>query len=727
MKSLRHLLPTVLILLGGLENVFGQTNLQINCGNGAFQTNPTNCALTNDASTNPGAVAPYGRFPTFQWSGSSSNWRLQVDSSSNFHPSSCPWFWDSGVQTTPPPIRFPGGAPGEGSLGTCAGQNLQHTNQQLWFGARKFYWRVSFDGGTTWSPTATFSYENYPNAPASLSVASGSGGGAFKNFGVTSTHATYYVGGTGASNTPSCGATGTPCGTIGYAIGLTAGRTPPTAPGDLFLLRTGTYNETLDITGTMPDGTESQPITIKRDIGAIPTITGTIFLRKAYWTLDGITSANPSAQAIKYDASNLIVKNCTITGNGSSVDADASVVNIGKNAAGRVVSNYFVNNTITSSCGSPCVQVEHHGGADLVIRGNDISGGSSHGIHKTGDQAGQGNLIIADNYIHDLTGANGGGMGNYYGTGKMYIARNFLKNIQGGISSEVTRGAEAEYRNNTINTFTSNNTNCYKFADSDGQITVDGDVCYDNSYVFSFSGGSGADWQTQYKVLWNNSTWFHNTRTGSDTVTDGSGPCAGDLAGSLCITQTNITHADPLLDNTTGKPSSSSTNVIDLGSALAAVPMGGSTRVDRGRFEFNAANIAANGVYDYQPRWTGVSATPRISWTFSDADNIYNSAGQTQSAYEAQIDTVNTFDSKGDWKPLCSSGKVLSSNAFWDVPTSCGLISGVKYYFRVRTWDNINTAATAVGMWSDYVNSFTVSGTPDTTAPAAPTGLKVLQ
>ncbi len=542
--------------------------------------------------------------------------------------------------------------------------------------------------------------------PASLSVASGAGGGAKETYGDTSIHATYFVGGGGAADIPTCGATATPCATVAYAIGVTAGRIPATAPGDLFLVRTGTYSAALDISGALPAGTKAKPIIIRKDAGATPTISSTVTLRKDYWVLDGLTFTNSSAQSLKYNAANLLVKNCTFTGNGSSLDSDQAVINIGGNTQN---SNYFVNNTVTSSCANPCALVEHHGGADLVIRGNDLSGGADRGINGTGNQAGQGNIMVADNFIHNITGANGVGFSSYYGTGEIYGARNRIYDIQGAVDFRWSRGGFATLRNNTFGKTLGMNQICYVPDDSDGQSVVENDLCIDNGYAFSPTGiGS---WQNGHHVQWRNSNYYPNATTPTDEPVPSGGDCNYPVP-SDCIDLINVTNSNPNLNTANDQPTSSSAALIDKATATTAVPNGGGSVADIGRYEFGATPVpnTPNGNYDYQARWMGVSATPRISWTFTDADNLYQAAGQTQSAYEAQIDTVDTFDSQGEWKPLCSSGKVLTANAFWDVPTSCGLVSGTKYYFRVRTWDNINTAATAVSMWSDYVNAFTVAG-----------------
>jgi len=109
-----------------------------------------------------------------------------------------------------------------------------------------------------------------------------------------------------------------------------------------------------------------------------------------------------------------------------------------------------------------------------------------------------------------------------------------------------------------------------------------------------------------------------------------------------------------------------------------------------------------------------------------DDDNQTVGAGDAQTAYEVQIDTKNTFDSNGEWKPLCSSGKVsgpcpgprCGKNAYWDVPggaKGCNLKAGTKYYFRIRTWDDAKRGwhacggAPCPGLWSDYANAFFVA------------------
>jgi len=73
------------------------------------------------------------------------------------------------------------------------------------------------------------------------------------------------------------------------------------------------------------------------------------------------------------------------------------------------------------------------------------------------------------------------------------------------------------------------------------------------------------------------------------------------------------------------------------------------------------------------------AASPSVSlnWTFSDPD-----AGDTQSAYQVQVDNNSDFSS-----PEVDSGKVISSNTTY----SPNLFFGITYNWRVKVWDSSNT------------------------------------
>jgi len=695
-----RLLALVALLVAAPAFALDPTNLRLDCVapiNTGYATTPTNCDTLGVA---------------FAWDApGQTSYQIQVDRDGTFTSSGgCPWNWDSGEVATGTTTATIGTSPTDG---TCRG-NPSAPMQALWRGLRRFSFRVRVKNGGAFGNwvTSYFSFETYPSMPGGLAVATGSGGGAKESYGDTSTHATYYVSPSG-SNVATCGAVGSPCQTITYALNT---RTPATAAGDVFVLRTGTYNESVSISGTLAAGTKSKPITIKRFSGETPTVTGAVTLGKAYWVIDGLTFTNASSNSVAYGAPNLLVKNSTFLGSGTSNNSDPAVVHIGGNE-----SNYFVNNTMVAT-GAPYAVVEHHSGADLVIRGNDITSNGPRGINKTGGQGSQGNLTIVDNHVHGITGANGVGFASYYGTGEMYIARNRMYDISGGIAFEWLRGGWATFRNNTIGRNGGTSIFCYKPDDVDGQTVIENDSCVSTSIVFDISAGA---WQTAHKIQWRNSNYYRNNG-GVVTVADPADNCGS--TGANCIDRTNVTNLDPSLD-ANGRPQAASTALINLGMASTPVPADGTgdtgTRVDIGRFEYQAAAIPQTGSYDYAPNpaWD-VNATPRISWTFVDGDNTINAAGQTQSAYEAQIDTVNTFDSQGDWKPLCSSGKVTSSSTFWDVPASCSLVSGTKYYFRVRTWDNVSTGSTGVGLWSDYPNAFTCNGGSTLSNPSNVTNVR---
>jgi hypothetical protein len=645
------------------------TNLQVNCGSGA-QANPKTCTNVNT--------------PSFSWSSSTSfnAFQITVDTAPDF--SAC-WLWFpptiSVSSTTSGSIVYP-----STHTGSCSGNTATLGAQGPWVGARTFFWRVrvSDDGGSTFSPyaTGTFSYENYPSPPSGVVVANGSGGGPQENYGDTSAGTVRNV---------------TDSASLQSAVNAAA-------PGDVIKLGTGTY--TAPSLTSAAAGTKAKPITITEQPGATATITSTLSLAKAYWVVDGLTFNNASACSLDFDSSYLLVKNSTFNGSGTCLHSDPAVIHIGGGD-----SNHLLNNVISIS-GSPSVIVQMHSGTDTLIRGNEITGPSPRAINTTGE-SGAGNETIVENFIHNISGANGVGVSFYYGMGEFFVARNVIYDISGGLAVRWSRGGWGTLRNNTIGRVGGTPMYCYVPNDGDGQAVVENDLCISTSVVWD---SPATWWYRNHKHQWRNSNY---SRTTGGAVDVAAGSCG--TSGTTCIDLTNVTNSNPNLD-AAGRPQSSSTALIDLGRVGAPVPVedaaSGSVgaRTDIGRFEYGAKAITERGSYDYQAIVAGVNATPRISWTFVDPDNTFNSAGQTQSAYEVQIDTVNTFDSGGPWKPKCSSGKVATSSAFWDVPASCNLQVGATYYFRVRTYDNI--APTKPGLWTDYINAFTV-GTSQSNLPPA--------
>lgn len=73
--------------------------------------------------------------------------------------------------------------------------------------------------------------------------------------------------------------------------------------------------------------------------------------------------------------------------------------------------------------------------------------------------------------------------------------------------------------------------------------------------------------------------------------------------------------------------------------------------------------------------------TRELSWTFSDPV-----PGDTQSAYQVEI--YRQSDSELIW----DSGKVISPESTINIPSNAGLVYGINYQWRVRTWDQNDQA-----------------------------------
>ena len=92
--------------------------------------------------------------------------------------------------------------------------------------------------------------------------------------------ADYYVSSSGTDN-ESCGAIGTPCQTIQYAINKLSA-------GDTLYIREGTYRETITITN---DGSSGNLITIQNYNNEIVTIDGTTDVTGSWSTYNVVSGA----------------------------------------------------------------------------------------------------------------------------------------------------------------------------------------------------------------------------------------------------------------------------------------------------------------------------------------------------------------------------------------------------------------------------------------------------
>ena len=648
------------------------TSLQIDCttANGTNnQTNPGNCTNWK---------------PRFTWTGGGPAYQIQVDTASTFDAGGAcgVWLWDSGATTyafTTTAVVFP-------STGNCATQSQTQSAQAPWVGLRTFYWRVrGIESGQTpsaWSATQTFSYQQLPGPPTGLSVTDGDGTGE-GSAGTAPTTTTYDV-----TNDASL-----------------ASRISAAAAGDVIRLSSGTYSSNYTVSAS---GTAVNPVTIKAATSA--TMSGKLTLTGAYIVVGpGITFTNAAAGAVTQSGSYQLVTGCTFTGTGTSYNGnDNGIVSLG---TGSTTSNWFIGNTMAPAsdmADSTAAITPKPGTTDIVIRGNDLSGGMQRGVNQTGGQSTlPGSMLVAENHIHAFSKADGGACVSYYGMGDITYARNLIYDTRGGPGAQWVRGSWPRFIGNTIGRDGGDAMYCYKPDDADGQTTIDGDSCLHTQYAFDIS---PVEWTLSHKILWRYSNHYWATGRSHDGVTN-SATC-GVATGSACISYVTtgagkVTAVDPqlvtTLGATVGRPSSSSNPLRNLGPAGYPVAVDGDGTADIGRFAWGAASITSIETYAYDPLWTISGTRPRVSWTFSDPNNTLMSISpaQTQGAWEAQVDPASTFNTAGPFQPFCSSGKVTGTQAFWDVP--CTLAANTTYYVRVRTWDNVTDQP---GAWSDYAAAF---------------------
>lgn len=109
-----------------------------------------------------------------------------------------------------------------------------------------------------------------------------------------------------------------------------------------------------------------------------------------------------------------------------------------------------------------------------------------------------------------------------------------------------------------------------------------------------------------------------------------------------------------------------------------------------------------------------LDATPEFSAIFSDPDTP-----DTGAYYEIEVNTASDFNGSVMWDSgQVSTGPITNGNRSSDYSytgIALSTTSGLKYYWRMRFWDNYNF----MGNWSDTAN-FVMNG-----APTQPTGLLV--
>lgn len=696
--------PVFVLLLGitvAAAAPAAPTGLKVDCtspvqapGTGDFQTNPTNCS----------DIRPY-----FQWTASGTNaFQIQVDQDSGFvFNSSCPWLWSSGtISGSASSIQYPGTF-----LGGCGGQSATAANQGPWRGAYRAYWhvRVSSDGGVTWSPwsaNATFSYNTPPEAPDGFSLVTGSGGGAKESYGTTTRGTTFYVdaGHANRADSNACTSESAPCATIQGAVARL------TAAGQTIRVKNGSYGNVCISSSGGVAGTRGQPIVIEAYPGHAPRLTGTgascngdttaFGVGKPYYTVQGFTfdNGNGATYSFTTTAARTILRNNAFLGGNAGGVTPAMIMMDGD--APAVIGNTF--NRAAAGSGCDVRVIYSNGSPDFVFRGNEVTGKFSRAVDLGGGQGSSHTTVIEENKVHGLTCAYGMAFSFYYGTGPTRVARNLIDYEDGAV--RFGRGSWGDVYHNTITSgwiITDN-------ADGSGNVIRDNVLNNNPSWAVQMD---RTEWVTSHRWI-----YTRNNRYGVSSVTDPNGECPG----TTCLDIGRDDTANPNLD-ASRRPTPSSVSLINQGASTDPVPSDGVGQsgglADIGRFEYGSDPIGDTGRYSYKPMWQVASLTPRLSWTFQDEDNQSSNAGQSQSAYEVQIDTVSRFDSLGDWKPLCSSGRVSSSQTFYDVPASCGLVGGGAYYFRVRTWDNVN--ASEPGLWSDSVQAFTVSDPGGTNNPPA--------
>ena len=547
------------------------------------------------------------------------------------------------------------------------------------------------DGWSDWSDEGHYKINTLPQSPQSISVGSGSGEDAGSKATAPS-GSTIHVATDGNDGTGD-GSVGNPYLTLNYAYSVCSA-------GDTIELHAGTYNTgrlDLDKAGT----SRSAPITIQGADGEVVYVqrSASLHAGEAFRTDTShhivkdltIQNSGKSGYAAVFnldeEVENVIFENCTFSGNYTSIktyNGELTIRNCAFTGESSVAietlgysnciieNNVFENSTytrpITISTYSPVCQVKNN-----VFRNLAISGAERCALLIYGGY----NNRIQNNLFYDIT---------FAGTGYSYIL--------------VTRGNTNIIANNTI-------IGQKALRDEIGLYLKGSHERVYNNILHNID--LGIDEMSVYlpdNTLVTSNTYNNNCFSDLNRIMitqDGSKDLLLDAEYPDNFETSAIAFTDSANDDYTLQVTSP---CVNTGDTSTPVPTSGGATRDVGAFEYGATPFAVETDGDwsfnavtFQSEFSTSDTTPTISWTFTDVDNDYSGiidpwTANTQATFQAQLDTVPTFDSSN----RIDSGTVSSSTSAWTIPAAVSLSVG-QYYFRVRTADNIESDIW--GTWSD--------------------------
>jgi parallel beta-helix repeat protein len=274
--------------------------------------------------------------------------------------------------------------------------------------------------------------------------------GTFFAWPASATQTTYYVGGSGCSDSGS-GTQAQPFCTISKGAAVaTAGQT--------VIVNPGSYSEQVTVANS---GTAGNPVTLKAATAGTVTVTGGtdgfVVSGKSYVTIDGFTVTGTSGIGIKLSSSNnLVVSNNTVTFSGHQVSGqNAAGVDLNGVTSSLVTANTSDHNSFYgfhlagSTTGVTVLRNEasfnaegwqrNANGIDVVAPGNLVVGNVLHDNEDSGLQfyTGGDNNVGADNVIYD----NGDhGIDDLNVTGGVLTGNTVFHNCTDGINVEGTSG-----------------------------------------------------------------------------------------------------------------------------------------------------------------------------------------------------------------------------------------------------------------------------------------------
>lgn len=372
-----------------------------------------------------------------------------------------------------------------------------------------------------------------------------------------------------------------------------------------------------------------------------------------------------------------IIENSTFRGN------PYSWIEFSSGGGGSVVrNNTFVATSSTTEV-KACIEV--HSGSAAGTTNHILFEGNRFSDTKIGTEGcinlylGAEGSIVRDNIFDTLTTAQGdaGAAVQVQRSGRALIENNTFFRTQYGVAMS-ERSAFTTIRNNIFD----HNTSRAITHDITGFTTrLCETTTFGNVYDTNYFNANGADvyYRTQC------TTWQIPAYVKSVT---------GD-----CLMM------DPNNQDFSLDPNSPCRDVALIGTP---VPAGGGSRRDVGAKEYGATGPP---YASYNVTQSSVAAASSVRWTFEDPTLLMRrywpglySIGDTQAAFQVQIDSSPYFNSDSSIHPLYETALTTSASGAYALDPN--LLTAGTYYVRVRTTDA--QAATIEGQWSDGRVSFTV-------------------